>query len=295
MIISASVRTDIPAFYGSWMLARLRAGFCRALNPFSHKPYRVSLLPEDVSGIVFWTKNIGPFLPSLPEVKERGFPFLVQHTLNGYPRALETSVVDPRRSLESAHAVASGFGPKALVWRYDTIVFSSLTPASFHVENFGRLAEALRGATDEVVISFAQIYQKTRRNLDDAARREGFTWWDPPAEEKMQLEEKLVAIAAANGMQLKVCSQKELLVQGAEEARCADARRLELIAGKPIQARLKGNRAPCGCFETRDIGDYDTCPHGCVYCYAVRSPALAAKRFRQHDPDSEFLFPPERP
>ena len=289
MIISASVRTDIPAFYGPWMMERLRAGYCLALNPFSHKPYRVSLLPEDVDGIVFWTKNVGPFLRHLPEVRERGFPFVVQHTINGYPRALETSVADPRRAVENAQAVAAAYGGRVLVWRYDPIVFSSLTPAAFHQESFGRLAEALRGATDEVAISFAQIYQKTRRNLDAAALAEGFEWRDPPAEEKMALEARLVEIARANGMQLKVCSQRELIVPGAEEARCADARRLEDVGGRKIEARLKGNRAPCGCYETRDIGDYDTCPHGCVYCYAVRTPTLAASRFRRHDPTAELL------
>jgi hypothetical protein len=292
MIISASVRTDIPAFYGAWMMARLRAGYCLARNPFSQQAYRVSLLPADVDGIVFWTKNSGPFQQHLAEVRERGFAFVVQHTINGYPRALETSVADPRRAVENAHRVAATYGPRVLVWRYDPIVFSSLTPPELHLENFGRLSEALRGATDEVVISFAQIYQKTRRNLDAAAAGEGFTWWDPSAEDKMRLTSALVPIVAANGMALSICSQRDLLVPGAQEARCADARRLESISGRTIEARLKGNRAPCGCFETRDIGDYDTCPHGCVYCYAVRSPALAAKRFRRHDPDSEFLYSP---
>jgi hypothetical protein len=290
MIISASVRTDIPAFYGAWMMARLREGHCLARNPFSQQAYRVSLRPDDVDGIVFWTKNVGPFLQHLPEVRERGFAFVVQHTINGYPRALETSVTDPRRAADNAQRVAADFGPRVLVWRYDPIVFSSLTPPDFHLENFGRLAEALRGATDEVVISFAQIYRKTRLNLAAAAASEDFSWWDPPAAEKMGLAAELLPIAAANGMTLSICSQRELLVPGAQEARCADARRLESISGCRIDARLKGNRAPCGCFETRDIGDYDTCPHGCVYCYAVRSPALAARRFRRHDPDSEFLY-----
>jgi hypothetical protein len=290
MIISASVRSDIPAFYGAWMMTRLRQGHCLARNPFSQQAYRVSLRPDDVDGIVFWTKNVGPFLQHLPEVRERGFAFVVQHTINGYPRALETSVTDPRRAADNAQRVAADFGPRVLVWRYDPIVFSSLTPPDFHLDNFGRLAETLRGATDEVVVSFAQLYRKTRLNLDAAASSAGFQWWDPPAAEKMRLAAELLPIAAANGMALSICSQRELLVPGAQEARCADARRLESISGCRIEARLKGNRAPCGCFETRDIGDYDTCPHGCVYCYAVRSPALAARRFRRHDPDSEFLY-----
>ena len=79
---------------------------------------------------------------------------------------------------------------------------------------------------------------------------------------------------------------------GSGEARCVDAVRLNEIGGTAFKAKLKGNRKECGCYEARDIGDYDTCPHGCVYCYAVKNRELALQRFRRHDPDSEFLFPP---
>jgi hypothetical protein len=93
-------------------------------------------------------------------------------------------------------------------------------------------------------------------------------------------------------MLLAVCSQRDLLVEGAADAKCVDAHRLEELAGASVRARLKGNRKDCGCYESRDIGDYDTCPHGCVYCYAVQNRELALERFRKHDPDSEFLFAP---
>ena len=96
-------------------------------------------------------------------------------------------------------------------------------------------------------------------------------------------------------MRLKVCSQKALLIPGiVEEARCVDADRLERVAHRQIvgKSKQKGNRKECGCFASKDIGEYDTCPHGCVYCYAVRNRDLALQRYKAHDPKGEFLFAP---
>jgi hypothetical protein len=128
--------------------------------------YRVSLLRQHVQGIVFWTKNLGPFLARLPEVRDRGFPFVIQYSINGYPRTLEFSVVDSSRSVEHMKLLAGEYGPKIAVWRYDPIVFSSVTSRSFHLENFEKLARSLQGCTDEATISVAQIYKKTRQNMD---------------------------------------------------------------------------------------------------------------------------------
>ncbi|MGC9515906.1 DUF1848 family protein, partial [Methanocrinis sp.] len=167
-----------------------------------------------------------------------------------------------------------------------------LTPAEYHLDNFERLAGALEGATDEVVISFAQIYRKTARNLDLAAGRFGFTWEDPPDQAKLGLASELVEIAGASGMKLSVCSQRKYIVPGASAARCIDARRLAATGGRPVRARLKGNRPDCGCCESADIGEYDTCPHGCAYCYAVLHRDLAFRRYRRHDPEGELLCGP---
>ncbi len=292
MIISASYKTDIPTFYGDWFLNRLRAGYCKTVNPYNQQVIRVSLAPNDVNGFVFWTKNVGPFLRHLAEVRRIGFPFLVQHTINGYPRVLEQAVVDAAKSVENVRRIAEEYGSRVCVWRYDTIVHSSVTPREFHVETFGRLAKALAGATDEVVISFAHLYQKTLRNMNRAAEENNFTWSDPSEDWKRELVEELVAIASPHKIRVTVCSQPQFLVAGSGEARCVDADRLQEVAGKTFRAKLKGNRKECGCFEARDIGEYDTCPHGCVYCYAVRDRQLALDRFRKHDPESEFLFPP---
>lgn len=292
MIVSASYRTDIPAFYGSWFRNRLAAGYCCVTNPFNTRQRQtVSLAREDVDGFVFWTKNIVPFLGVLEEVDQAGFPFITQYTINGYPRALESRVVDAEQSVQSFKMISERYGTRAAVWRYDTIVISSLTGTTFHTENFERLASLLAGSTDEVVVSFMQVYGKTRRNLNQAARDSGFSWEDPPADLKRHLLTELAEIAAAHSMKLTICTQPELMVPGVHEARCIDAERLMDVGDRPITARLKGMRKGCGCFQSKDIGDYDTCPHGCVYCYAVRQRSVALSRYQQHDPEGEFLFP----
>jgi hypothetical protein len=294
MLVSASVRTDIPAFYGAWFRNRLEAGYCRYVNPYNaaQQP-RVSLRPADVDGFVFWTKNLTPFLPVLEEVKARAMPFMVQYTINGYPRALESRVVDADASVRTLRHVAERYHPRVAVWRYDTIVFSSLTPFAWHVDNFGRLAEQLRGATDEVVISFVQAYKKTRTNIAAAEREQGFEFHDVGEDAKQALLVQLEAITKANSMAINLCSQPELQVPGVGIAHCVDKSRMEeLGGGRTIAAKIDGTRPNCECYKSRDIGDYDTCPHGCVYCYAVQNRALALRRYKAHNPYSDFLFEP---
>jgi hypothetical protein len=290
MLISASYKTDIPAFYGDWFMNRLNAGYCLMRNPYNGRVARIDLTRETVDGFVFWTKNLGPFLPHLNEVHRRGFPFMVQYTINGYPRALEVSVLEAAKAAEHIRQVSDQFGADSVVWRYDTILLSSLTQVEFHLDNFVRIASSLRGYTNECVISFAQIYRKTRRNLDRAAAEEHFTWREPTSEERRTLLRDLQQIAKQNGMILTICSQPEFATTEVPEAHCIDAHRLSRIAGHTITAKLKGMRETCGCYQSKDIGDYDTCPHGCVYCYAVQNRGLAKLRYARHDAHSEQLF-----
>ena len=278
---------------------RLQAGYCKMVNPYGRQIYTIDLSLDAVDGFVFWTKNIGPFLKYLPEIRRRGYPFIVQHGIDGYPRELELRVINYAHSIEYMKMLAGDYGSDVAVWRYDPIMITSLTPLDWHRRNFAMLAKALEGTTDEVVVSYGQIYKKTRRNMQVAARELDFSWSKHEStsmEEVRNLLVELAHIAQAYGMQLRVCSQQTLLVPGiVEEARCVDAERLERVAGKQLADKIpqKGNRKECGCFASRDIGEYDTCPHGCVYCYAVQHRELALQRYRAHDPTSEFLFAPE--
>ncbi|MBU2090420.1 MAG: DUF1848 domain-containing protein, partial [Alphaproteobacteria bacterium] len=258
MIVSASYRTDIPAFYAEWFARRLAAGYCDVANPYGGKPYRVALDDSTVDGFVFWTRNIGPLLPVLPRLTA---PFVVHYTLTGYPRLLEISTIAAARAVAQMSDLAGVYGPRAVVWRYDPVLFTEeLTPA-WHLDNFQALAVALRGAVDEVVVSIANAYRKTARNLDRAARDHGFSWRIPEPGESTLLLAGMRDRAAAMGMQLTLCSQPERLIGGVGAAACIDATRLSDVAGRDITARVKGNRPGCLCAESRDIGAYDTCPH----------------------------------
>ena len=269
MIVSASYRTDIPAFFADWFRARLADGACEVKNPYGGRPYRVALRGDGVDGYVFWTRNAAPFDTALEDVRALGLPFVIQFTLTGYPRALDAHTIRPAAACGQIRGLAQRYGTRAVVWRYDPVVFSSLTPPDWHLETFAELARDLAGSVDECVVSFAHIYKKTRKRLEIASHTHNFTWQDPDWPEKQQLLAHLSDISAENGIRLTVCSQKEALIDGIEGAKCIDATRLSDVAGFDISARTKGNRDGCLCAESRDIGAYDTCAHGCVYCYAV--------------------------
>jgi Domain of unknown function (DUF1848) len=288
VIVSASYRTDIPAFYADWLLRRLRAGYCRVVNPYGGAAYEVSLAPDAVDGFVLWSRNMAPLMPDLDAVR-RVAPFIVQFTLTGYPRALEASVINADEAVEQLRELRRRFGARVAVWRYDPVVFTAEWDAAAHAAQFAVLARRLKGSVDEVVLSVMHPYKKTQRNLDRAARRHGFLWRDPPAEEKRHLLHSLAAIAREEGLAPTLCSQPELLGPGLGEARCIDAARLADVAQHPIAAPTGGNRPGCRCALSRDIGAYDTCPHGCVYCYAVADRDRAVANFRKHDPDAAML------
>ena len=287
VIVSASYRCDIPAFYSRWFSSRLDAGWCEVLNPWSGRASRVALDARSVTGFVFWTRRAAPFMAVLQRLRDRGTPFVVQFTVTGYPRDLEPGVVDWRRGVDDLHEIAARFGPRVPVWRYDPVIETARTPAAFHLDQVAMLSEELRGASDEVVLSFAHIYAKTRRSLDRLAPG----WRDPPADEKGQLLQRLGRIAGAHGLRPTVCAQPDLVAPPLAAAACIDTDRLSDAAGRPIRARQKGNRPGCLCAESRDVGAYDSCVQGCVYCYAVRSRAAARRRMRRHDPGAAVLIP----
>jgi DNA repair photolyase len=287
MIISASRKTDIPAFYSEWFMNRFRAGSCKMRNSYNQQVYDVDL--SHPSGFVFWTKNLEPLVEHLGEVRKRA-PFMVQYTINNYPKAIEPNVPELEDILRTVREVSERYGAETVVWRYDPIFLSTLTTPEFHVENFEKIAENLTSCVNEAIISFAQGYQKTIRNVRAAMERHDFVAHDPTREEKKEVLGKLLRLARRYGMKLSVCSQPEVHIEGVEQAHCADAQRLTRIAGTQIQATFAATRKSCGCFESRDIGSYNTCRHDCIYCYATENPELAEQRRQGHDPTSEFLF-----
>jgi hypothetical protein len=224
-----------------------------------------------------------------------GLPFVVQYTITGAPRALDRYVPDSDRMIAVLRQISADFGPESVVWRYDPVVWTFRTDPGFHRSNFARLAGALAGAANEAVFSFVHPYAKTRRNLDAAAKG-GLTWRDPSDTEKRGLLAELAQSAGEHGFRPTLCAQPHLLAPPLAAARCVDAERLGRVAAAigapPVEAVEHGNRLGCACHRSRDIGAYETCPHGCVYCYAVGDTERAAARYRRHDPGAEFLDAP---
>ena len=291
MIISASYKTDIPAFYGSWFRERLAAGSARVANPWGGPPFTVSLAGEDVAGFLFWSRNVDPFFPTLEDLQADGWPFVVQMTVTGYPRPLERSVIPMDRAIDQIRGLSRRFGARSVVWRYDPVLLTDLTPPEAHRKTFVKIAGALAGYVDEVTLSFATPYRKTKNNLERLRRESGLAWFDPDEVEKRALLAELGELALEAGIKPTLCAQPELLVAPMEPAACIDATRLSDVAGTEIPAKTKGNRPGCLCAESRDIGAYDSCPHGCVYCYAVGRPETAKRRMQDHDPTGPALLP----
>ena len=286
MIVSASYRTDIPAFYAEWFERRMAAGVARVRNPYGGRESIVDL--AGATGFLFWSRNPTPFRRALNDLAADGRPFVLQMTIAGYPRALDARVLDADAAIRTARDFASAYGADRLVWRFDPILETPITPPAERVATFTRLADALAGATDEVCVSWATLYRKTTRNL----RAAGLEWRDPPADEKRAFLSRLAPIAAARGMRTTLCSQPDLLVAGVAPAACVDAERLSRVAGRPIDAKRKGNRPGCACWESRDIGAYDSCPHGCVYCYAVSDRDAARQTYAAQNPESDRVGQP---
>ncbi len=170
MIISASRRTDIPAFYTPWLMNRIAAGYCTVPNPFNRNQVtRVSLLPEEVAAIVFWTRNPRPLLARLDELDARGFRYYFQYTILDYPRALEPKTPPVDAAVRTFRALADRLGPARVIWRYDPIVLSLATDADFHRQRFAAIARQLRGSTQRVVVSVMDHYKKIAGRLQALA------------------------------------------------------------------------------------------------------------------------------
>lgn len=292
MIISASRRSDIPAFYSRWWMNRIEAGFVLVTNPFNARQIRrIRLRPDAVDAIVFWTRHAAPLLPHLPTLEALGYHSLFHYTLTGYPSVLEPHVPPPEQALATFAALSAQLGPERVIWRYDPILLCNLLPVTEHQRRFDRLAAALAGQTRQVVISFADLYGKSVRQLD---RVPGLHYADllSRPDQLAELLDHLQRTAARYDMQLTSCAEAiDLSRWHIAHGKCIDAAQLNRLFGLSLAERKDpGQRPACGCAPSVDIGQYDTCPHGCVYCYANHSQAAAARNRARHDPASPMLL-----
>lgn len=285
MIVSASRRTDIPAYYMEWFLARLQAEEALVRNPVNPRMVsRVPLNRKQVDGIVFWSKNPSGLLAHLEELRD--WPWYLQFTLTGYGRDVEPGLPDKKGKLIPLfQTLARRAGAERLVWRYDPIYLGGAYTAEYHERAFRAIAGQLSGCTDQVVISFLDLYGKTRRNMKGMAFR-------PLEEAEMRdLAREMAAIAGEHGMRIAACAEElDFSAQGLEAGACIDPERLGRLCGYPLRFRKdRAQRPACGCAASVDVGAYDTCPGGCRYCYANDSAAAVEERRKAYRLDSPLL------
>lgn len=302
VIISASRRTDIPAFYARWFVNRIRAGYCSVPNPFNRQQVaEISLAPGDVDVIVFWTRNPRPLFPCLTELDERGYRYYFQFTLLDNPAVIDQHNPPVSQSIHTFLALAERIGPERVIWRYDPIVLSAITPYQFHLETYARLAESLQGATRRSVISFLDLYPKIKRRVEEMKTRGATllpeTMAEPCADPEIQMKigefaSLLAKTASKNDMEIVSCAEKwNLQPHGIRPGKCIDDELIKHVFGLDVtHTKDTGQRKACGCVTSKDIGMYDSCLFGCSYCYATGSFARARMNYHSHNPDTPSLY-----
>ena len=287
MIISASRRTDIPAFYSEWLIKRLEEGFVLVRNPFNpHHLSRIRLNPEVVDCIVFWTKNPESMLTRLTQIESYNIPYYFLFTVTGYDKALETNLPSKRKIIDTFKKLSERIGKQRVIWRYDPILLTDKIGIQYHIETFERLCESLMRHTERCIISFLHMYKKCVRNLKP------FRVITIDNDMMVDILNSLSTIAMEHGLAVKTCALEIDLSQiKATKGKCIDDNLIAKITGLVLDVKKdKYQRKTCNCVDSIDIGSYNTCMHGCLYCYANNDMKIAEKNFAMHNPESPLLF-----
>ena len=289
MIISVSRRTDIPAFYSKWFMNRIKDGYVLVQNPYNTKQIRkVFLTPFQVDAIVFWTRNAKPLIPYLDDLDKLGYNYYFQYTITGYKRELERFTPSPQKAIETFIELSDKIGKEKVIWRYDPIILSDYSNYNEHLRLFEKISNMLENKTDKVVISFADSYKKITNNLKNIGYKDIL-------ENKKELYlfcEELSNIAKNKNIQIETCTEEiDISIFGINPTKCIDDKLIDKLFNKNLSAvKDKNQRQECGCVQSIDIGMYNTCSHGCVYCYATFSDNTVKKNRQKHNPSSALLL-----
>ena len=297
MIISVSRRTDIPAFFGEWFIRRIKEGYFYSINPFNPKQIKgFSLEPEAVDAFVFWSKNPKPFIQYLDILNDRGYNYYFQFTLNDYPKIFEPYVPDITERIEIFLTLSEKIGAEKVIWRYDPIILSTITPVEYHLEKICQIAEKLSGHTKRLVISFLDFYTKVKTRLKKLKIYSGIDFFNilDKSKEKdlISLVKQLNKISLLYKFNIFTCSEKiDLSSEGIEHGSCIDGNLIKNIFNlKKEFNKDKNQRSECLCAESIDVGFYNTCKHQCIYCYANFSEKTICNNLKKHRIDSPCLI-----
>ena len=288
MILSVSRRTDIPAFYGEWFMNRIDEGFVCVRNPFNtNQISRIDISPNVVDCIVFWTKNPKPLLPYLAQLDNLGYKYYFQFTITPYDTDIEENIFDKKEIINTFVKLSKAIGKQKVILRYDPVILTKKYDMDFHVRVFKKLCEKLGAYTDKVIISFLDDYKKTAKNMKDLHVKE------ITKEDMTEIATKFVKVTNDYGLILETCAEAiDLEYLNIDHAKCIDGNLIEEIVEYEIinKDKLDANRKDCGCMKSIDIGQYDSCIHNCLYCYANVNKERALSNYKRHNPKSSILF-----
>ncbi len=253
MIISASRRSDIPAFFGDQFYSSLIDGNFKIKNPFNQRISNLTFNLKDIEGIVFWSKNPKNFFKNLIEIKKLNIPFYFQFTLNNYPYEVEPEIPDLNQRVEILKKLGDLIYPSKIVWRYDPIILTKKFGVSFHLENFEMILDKIYNDIFEIKISFITLYRKIRKNFNDVIQ---------DRDKEIELIGKLSAISDRYIKKIGICCYDLKVLP---ESKCVDSR---LFGNTLFPKRDKGQRKWCNCDKSVDVGFYKSCGYRCLYCYA---------------------------
>ncbi|MDV0447301.1 hypothetical protein MsAg5_11840 [Methanosarcinaceae archaeon Ag5] len=285
MIISASRRTDIPSYYSDWFLNRLNEGFVYVRNPMNvNQISNISLSPDVVDCIVFWTKNPEPLIERLNELEN--YPFYFLFTLNPYDKEVEAGLPNKEKIIKTFQKLSDLIGPERIVWRYDPVFLSDKYTVSYHLENFEKLAGQLNGFTEKIIFSYIDFYSKIEKNISNLNIR------DLSFDEKNIIADGFSAISRENNLLIETCAEDLNLSQyGINHAHCINEKLIERLTGSHLNLKKdKNQRLECSCVESIDIGAYNSCLNDCRYCYANHSKSLVVKNSGLHNSLSPLLI-----
>ena len=280
IVISASRRTDIPAFYMPWFMERIGSGIFEVVNPFNRKIKEVPATAADVHSIVFWSKDFGLFLKHNygKKLQKAGYHLFFNFTVNSTAPQLEPRIPPLNVRLDQLRALSDQFGPSAINWRFDPICFFKKGNGRLQ-NNLGDLrhiaAKAAAAGIRRCITSFMDPYSKIERRL---VTRPTFSFCDPPLKTKLQIIHKMERTLAAENIKLMLCCERDVLDQLPESTSVTQAACIPndllvtLFGGRLSLKRDTGQRIKkgCGCKVSVDIGVYHqhACYHNCLYCYA---------------------------
>jgi hypothetical protein len=286
-IISASRRTDVPAFYPEWFLHRLNEGFVYVRQPYGGRIFRVSLKPDAVHCIVLWSKNVAPLLPGI-EAVEKMVPNLFFHfTITGIPKDIERDTPPISEAIQDYIYLSQRRSPEHLIWRFDPVCVTDKIPFEYYEELFSMIAGKLRGHCTTCYISFVQKYKKVLANFEKFSDH---TLAEIDPETQKRYASRLGHRAEKSGIRIHACCNDHLLSGIVHKGSCINSQSLSRVFDdRSINSAPAPTRRQCACTKSIDIGAYDTCPHGCLYCYANTNKEKAEKSYQNIHPDMNGL------